>query len=168
MKVLDVVEYDISNYKNPSMFIIFPRCNLKCDKECGKNVCQNSNLLKMEPVDVDIDNLVNKYMHNPLTHAIVFGGLEPFDSWADVLQFVFVARYYTPDPIVIYTGYTGEELKQQIGYLSVYENIIIKFGRYIPDQEPHFDEVLGVELASPNQYAKEIGIDCEARTCYFH
>jgi hypothetical protein len=34
-------------------------------------------------------------------------------------------------------------------------NIIVKFGRYRPNQEPHFDKVLGVELASDNQYAKE-------------
>jgi len=39
--------------------------------------------------------------------------------------------------------------------LDIYRdmNIIIKFGRFIPDQKSHMDETLGVELASPNQYA---------------
>ena len=40
--------------------------------------------------------------------------------------------------------------------LRKYPNIIIKYGRYIPDQEPHQDEVLGVRLASNNQYAERM------------
>ena len=40
--------------------------------------------------------------------------------------------------------------------IILYSNIIIKFGRFIPNREPHFDEVLGVNLASNNQYAKRI------------
>ena len=35
-------------------------------------------------------------------------------------------------------------------------NIIIKFGRFVPMQQPHFDPILGVNLASDNQYAKQI------------
>ena len=33
--------------------------------------------------------------------------------------------------------------------------IIVKFGRFRPNQEKHFDEVLGIYLASNNQYGKE-------------
>jgi len=40
--------------------------------------------------------------------------------------------------------------------LSQYKNVIIKFGRFIPNQEPHYDEILGVNLASNNQYARRI------------
>ena len=40
-------------------------------------------------------------------------------------------------------------------YLN-FRNIIVKFGRFIPDQESHYDEVLGVNLASNNQYAKKL------------
>lgn len=40
--------------------------------------------------------------------------------------------------------------------LSEYKNIVVKFGRYIPGQEKHYDEVLGVYLASDNQYAEKI------------
>ena len=33
--------------------------------------------------------------------------------------------------------------------------VIVKYGRFRPNQEPHYDEVLGIKLASINQYAKE-------------
>lgn len=80
------------------------------------------------------------------------------DSWEDLQTFVMNFRYYTPDDIVIYTGYMEEEIKDKVKWLSLYENIIIKFGRYIPNQEHHFDELLGVELVSPNQYAKAYNV----------
>ena len=62
------------------------------------------------------------------------------------------------DDIVIYTGYTEAECKAScyIYDLLRYKNIIIKFGRFVPNQEPHYDEVLGVMLASDNQYAKRL------------
>ena len=62
------------------------------------------------------------------------------------------------DDIVIYTGYTEEELIENDTFKKVckYKNIIIKFGRFIPNQEPHYDEVLGVKLVSDNQYAKKV------------
>ena len=37
-----------------------------------------------------------------------------------------------------------------------FKNIIIKFGRYIPNQQAHYDDILGVNLASNNQYAIKI------------
>lgn len=53
---------------------------------------------------------------------------------------------------MIYTGYTEHELESKIKYLQRnFKNIILKTGRYIPGQEPHRDEVLGVMLASDNQ-----------------
>jgi hypothetical protein len=58
---------------------------------------------------------------------------------------------------VIYTGYSSTEIDQKRTQLSrAFDNIIIKFGRYRPGQEKHKDEVLGVELASDNQYAERI------------
>ena len=36
------------------------------------------------------------------------------------------------------------------------QNIIVKFGRYIPDTDQRYDEVLGVILASDNQYAERL------------
>lgn len=156
MKLITIVDEDFIQYKKPSMFLIFPKCSMKCGKKC-----QNKDLLNSEPIDVNIDNLIERYKSNPITSAVVCGGLEPFDSWDDLQSFVMNFRYYCPDDIVIYTGYTEEELKKYLPWLSIYENIIIKFGRYLPGQKPHHDDVLGVDLASDNQYAKIIDEDFE-------
>lgn len=151
MKLITIVDEDFIQYKKPSMFLIFPKCSMKCGKKC-----QNKELLNSEPIDVNIDDLIERYKSNPITSAIVCGGLEPFDSWDDLQCFIMNFRYHSSDDIVIYTGYTEEELKKYLPWLSVYENIIIKFGRYLPGQKTHRDEVLGVDLASDNQYAKVI------------
>jgi hypothetical protein len=91
-------------------------------------------------------------------------GLEPFDSWDQLKLLISKFRERTKDDIVIYTGYTYDELdwgnpfdsESKIQWLWQYSNIIVKFGRYIPNQQPHYDEVLGVKLASDNQYAERI------------
>ena len=152
MKLIDVVDYDIVNYKKPSMFLIFPYCSFKC----GRAECQNSALAEEQLKEVTMLSLIERYNCFPLSESIVCGGLEPFDSWEDLQALVLNFRYYYPDYIVIYTGYTEEEIQDKIEWLSLYENIIIKFGRYIPNEVSHFDEVLGVRLKSSNQYAKKI------------
>lgn len=157
MKIKGLVEYDISNYYKPSMFIIFPYCTFKCDYECGRAVCQNSALAKEEIKNIKPKDLMERYVNNPLTKAIVCGGLEPLDSLQDLSNFIELARLFTNDDIVIYTGYTEEESAEIIKELiPLANNLIIKFGRFIPDQESHYDEVLGINLASPNQYARRI------------
>ena len=61
------------------------------------------------------------------------------------------------DTIIIYTGYKEDEIQKQIEYIACrYEDIIIKFGRYLPGHKVHFDSVLGINLASDNQYGKVI------------
>lgn len=156
MLVKDIIETDMINYKDISMFIIFPTCSFKCDKECGMQVCQNSALALSPNINIDIEHLIHKYLSNPITNAIVCGGLEPFDSWEDLYALITRFRLITDDDIVIYTGYNPNEIKEQINTLKRYKNIIIKFGRFIPNQPHHYDEILGVELSSPNQYAKRI------------
>lgn len=155
MLVKDIIETDMINYKDISMFIIFPTCSFKCDKECGKQVCQNSTLALSPNINIDIEHLIYKYISNPITNAIVCGGLEPFDSWEDLYTLITRFRLITDDDIVIYTGYNPNEIEEQINVLKRYKNIIIKFGRFIPNQPHHYDEVLGVELSSPNQYAEK-------------
>lgn len=149
---------DFVNYKKSSMFIIFPTCSFKCDKENGCSLCQNSHLAQEPTIRVSVNNLLHRYNHNNLTRAIVCGGLEPFDTPEDLLQFIEIARddFYIQDDIVIYTGYTEEELQENFYFQQIiqFKNIIIKFGRFRPNQDPHYDEVLGVNLASDNQYAK--------------
>lgn len=156
MVIKGVTMEDFSNYKKPSMFIAFPSCNFKCDKECGVRVCQNSTLAKAPDINIDVEKIVKKYLDNPITKAVVCGGLEPFDSWSDLLLFIEKFREKSQDDICIYTGYYKEEITDRIDILKRYDNIVIKYGRYIPGHEKHYDEVLGIELASPNQYAEVI------------
>lgn len=156
MKIKGVVMEDFSNYKLPSMFIIFPMCDWKCDIECGKRVCQNGSLAKTPIKDIDANVLIEKYLNNPISKAVVCGGLEPFDSWSDLLLFIEKFRAKSQDDIVIYTGYYKEEITDKIDILKQYPNIIIKFGRYLPGHETHYDDLLGVCLASNNQQAERI------------
>lgn len=156
MKLKTIVEEDFVNYKIPSMFIGFPSCTFKCEQECGERVCQNSALAQSPDIEVSPSIIVQHYLDNPITKALVCGGLEPFDSFNDLLELVRALRKYSNDQVVIYTGYNRSELTWQIKKLQEFSNIIIKFGRFIPNQTSHFDDVLGVELASPNQYAERI------------
>lgn len=151
-----LVDEDFIQYKKPSMFIIFPFCNFKCDKEAGCAICQNSALAHEPKFDMPIIDIIKRYIDNPITKALVFGGLEPFDNRGQLFWFIRELREYIQDDIVIYTGYTEDELQEEIQIYKQFPNIIIKFGRFIPNQEKHYDEVLGVELASPNQYARRI------------
>lgn len=156
MNIKQLIDEDFTNYKKPSMFIGFPKCNFKCEKECGLRVCQNGILATSPMMDVDLQSIVDRYIKNDITKAIVVGGLEPFDSFNDLLNLVIETRDYVEDDIVIYTGYYKEEIKDMIKTLKCFKNIVVKFGRYIPNQQPHYDEVLGVYLASDNQYAERI------------
>jgi hypothetical protein len=79
------------------------------------------------------------------------------DSFDELLEFINEFRKVSNDDIVIYSGYNEDEIYNKTYLLSKYKNIIVKFGRFIPNQEKHYDEILGVELASPNQYAKILG-----------
>ena len=155
MKIKGLITEDFVNYKKASMTIIFPYCTFKC----GEDYCQNSPLTKSPIIEISIDDLVNRYNNNPITEAVVMQGLEPFDSWSDLKEFVKKLREYNNDDIVIYTGYNKDEVIKYVKELSVYPNIIVKFGRYIPNQEKHYDDVLGVYLASNNQYAERISND---------
>jgi hypothetical protein len=85
-------------------------------------------------------------------------GLEPFDSEQELQMLIAYLRVSTQDDIVIYTGYTKEEIQCRSIYqfLLNAKNIIIKFGRFIPNQQPHYDDVLGIKLASDNQHAERI------------
>lgn len=152
-----IIDTDTINYKKISMVLEFPFCDFKCDKECGQQVCQNCALATAPSINVSPKYIVNKYINNPLTEAVCMQGLEPFDSWESLATIIGYIRTMSQDDIVIYTGYNKEEITDKVEKLQMhYKNIIIKFGRYIPGQKNHYDEVLGVKLASDNQYAERI------------
>ena len=138
MRVKTIVDEDFTNYKKPAMFIGTISCGGKCCIEAGipLSVCQNDGWRASAPISIDDEQLCLRYLNNPLTESIVFGGLQ------------------CKDDVVIYTGYYFEEVPEWIQQLATYGNVIVKFGRYIPNQKHIFDEVLGVELASDNQYAE--------------
>lgn len=156
MKLKGVVAEDFVNYKNPAMFIIFPNCSFKCCTEAGVDVCQNMDVVKLPDIEFSTESIVQSYLNNDITKAIVFGGMEPFDSISDLIELIKAFRQETDDPIIIYTGYKEEEIFDDCNGISMYENIIVKFGRFIPNSEPIYDEVLGVTLNSNNQYAKRL------------
>ena len=171
MKVKGIIEEDFANYKKASMYIAFPYCSFKCDELNSCKVCQNSPLSAEPTIEIDEHKLIERYLHNPITQAIVISGLEPFDSIIQLSSFIKCVReeYQCNDDIVIYTGYTEEELLSGMyekekdpmiadyyHYICSFPNIIIKFGRFIMNNESHFDNILGVNLASHNQYAKKV------------
>lgn len=136
------------------MFIIFPKCSFKCDKEANCEICQNSHLVKEPIINYSIDKIIERYKTNPITKAIICGGLEPFDTLDDLTNLISTIRRASDDDIVIYTGYKEEEIFPIVeNLISKYKNIIIKYGRYVPNQESKYDKILGITLASNNQYA---------------
>lgn len=158
MIIKKIIEEDFTDYKVPHMFIATSRCTFKCDVLNGCKVCQNAELAKAPDIEVDIDKVIQKYLSNNLTHAVVFGGLESFDTFDDMYQFIKKLRkdYNCNDDVVIYTGYDIYEVEEEIMQLMTWPNIIVKFGRYILNRSSRYDELLGVTLASNNQYAEQI------------
>ena len=156
--IKEIRDEDFTSYKKPSMVIGFPHCSWKCEKMCGMRVCQNGALAQAPDRIIGVKTIVNRYINNPITSAIIMAGLEPFDSEEDLKSLITYLRVCTQDDIVIYTGYTKEEIQDREIYKHLLnaKNIIIKFGRFIPNQQSHYDEVLGIKLASDNQYAERI------------
>lgn len=172
MKIKGAIFEDFVNFKLPAMYIAFGHCTFKCDAENGQQLCQNCKLASQPDIEVTKESLIERYISNPITKAIVLAGLEPLDDFTELFAFIDCVRrqYHLTDPIVIYTGYTEEEcingqfsnskLQKDKTFAEEWKllleyGVIVKYGRYRPNQEPHYDEVLGVYLASDNQYAKE-------------
>lgn len=154
MIMKDILDEDWVNYKKPSMTLVTARCTMKCNINGGE--CQNRSLLGMDDILLADTEVVGRYIENPITHALVFSGLEPFDQYDEMLSLIKAFRNHTSDDVVIYTGYEEDEIWEMVDELSEMPNIIIKFGRYKPGDAPHLDKILGVMLASDNQYAKKV------------
>lgn len=159
MKVKQVVVEDFVNYKCPSLFIGIGTCDFKCCREGGfdKTVCQNSELALAKSIEFSEEELFDLFRNNHITKSVVIGGMEPMLQFYDVLSLLKYFREHDCDvDFVIYTGYYRNEIEDKIQALAQYKNVIVKFGRFVPNQEKHYDEVLGVYLISDNQYAERI------------
>ena len=159
MRIKGLVDEDFVNYKLPSMFISTCSCDWKCCTEANIPIetCQNCALAQSETYEISVEELYQRYIDNPISESIVIGGLEPAKQMNEVNDLVeYFRNNGCDDDIVIYTGYYEDEIASWITYLNQFPNIVFKFGRYVPDNESHYDKVIGVNLVSDNQYGKRI------------
>jgi len=162
MKVKQIVTA-INDYKKTGLLVAFPKCDFKCcvEQHIPITVCQNSHLGSSKSVDISVEKIIGMY-DSDIHNALICGGLEPLDTYEDLLMLIDTFREGCEDDIVIFTGYNFSEISREVlTDLKSYGNIVIKVGRYIQGNEPHFDETLGIELASENQF----GIRLEDITC---
>ena len=154
MLVKNIVEEDFVNYKLPSMFIATCFCDWKCCREQNLDisVCQNSDISKQANYNISNKDIFNRYISNPITKAVVIGGLEPMMQFEEIYDLIKCFRDNNcKDMFVIYTGYNENEILNQIDRLKKFENIILKIGRYRPNNKLHYDDILGINLVSDNQ-----------------
>lgn len=159
MRLRGIVFEDFVNYKKPSLFLITTSCDWKCCKESGIpiSVCQNSELMKSDVKEYSDESIYKAYSTNNISQAIVIGGLEPMLQFEELISLIKTFRKNgCDDPIIIYTGFNKTEISYQVEQLKLFKNIIIKFGRYVENSNPVYDNVLGVTLVSDNQYAEKI------------
>lgn len=159
MRIKGIETEDFVNYKDPSLFIASCFCDFKCCKEQNLDlkVCQNSSLHEAETKEISNEDIYKYFASNFITRAVVVGGMEPFLQFKEVYELIRFFRSKKENcPFVIYTGYYPPEIENKLQRLKYYNNIIVKFGRYIPNRPSRFDLILGVTLASDNQYAEVI------------
>lgn len=158
IRLKGVLLEDFCNYQKPSMFLITCFCNWKCclEQNLDKSVCQNEPVYRQPIKEFTEEQIYKAYIKNDITKAIVIGGLEPLLQEEEIYNLI---KYFRDngcnDEFVIYTGYTEEEVLEKYTKILSFNNIIFKFGRYIPNNKSHFDNVLGIELVSDNQYGKK-------------
>ena len=159
MLIKNLQDEDFVNYKKALMFIATSICTWKCciEQNLDTGIWQNAPLARSKTLDVPNERIFQRYINNPITKAIVIGGLEPMLQFDEVFNLI---KYFRTnnclDDFVIYTGYYRNEIEDKIEKLKEFPNIVIKYGRYIPNHEKHYDEVLGIYLVSNNQYAERI------------
>lgn len=159
MRLKAFIEEDFVNYKKPSMFLGSCFCTFKCCKEANLpfSTCQNCDLYSAEIIEIKNHTLIERFKNNPITEAIVIGGMEPLDQFEELLSLIKDFRESgIANEFVIYTGYNKYEITEKIQELKKSSNIIVKYGRFIPNDEKRFDKVLGVNLISSNQYAEKL------------
>jgi uncharacterized radical SAM superfamily protein len=141
------------DYKKTGLYVSGSRCDLKC-KECFNENLKHSPTIKINPIQFVEDYIIK----NQVIESVIFSGLNWFDKFEDLIQLVNCIRVKSDIDIVIYTGYKESEVLNEIDMLKENKNIIVKFGRFIPNQEPIWDELGGIYLANKGQYFKKISL----------
>ena len=152
MRLKQIIDESFGDYKLCSMLLIADKCTWKCEG------CQNKHLSQLPSQNFPDEEILERFHNNPLTEAIVIGGLEPFEQLNELVIFIGEAiKAELNVPIVIYTGFEIDDFDL---YWSGFEPaaktykgpVIVKFGRYVANSESYFNEDLGVTLISKNQY----------------
>ena len=152
MRLKQIIDESFGDYKLCSMLLIADKCTWKCEG------CQNKHLSQLPSQIFPDEEILERFRNNPLTEAIVIGGLEPFEQLQELV--IFIGEAIKSDfkvPIIIYTGFEIDDFDL---YWSGFEPaakiykgpVIVKFGKYIADKPSYFNEDLGVSLISDNQY----------------
>lgn len=149
MHLKQIIDESFGDYKQAAMLLVVPECSWKCKG------CQNTHLAELETKNFPDEEIWGRYEKNAITSAIVMGGLEPFCNMDEVVSFIDAGVARGQDtPIIIYTGYdisiTSDSFIQAAQRYR--GQILVKFGRYIPNMPKVYNKHLGVFLASPNQY----------------
>lgn len=157
--LFDLDEADVVNYKTTSFNISAGvTCTFKCCKD-NPSICHNNPLCKQKPINYSISKIIDRYTNQEISKSFVIQGLEPLDNLKQVLWLIYRIRGSgIEDDVVLWTGYTEEECKDLIYLIKMmgWKNIILKVGRYIQNAPSRYDNLLGVTLASDNQYAIKI------------
>lgn len=173
MRIRAIKPDDFTNYHDPegwsSLFVGMGACDWKCCIAAGIPIetCQNSELARAPIVEVDATDLLRRYALE--SGSVVVGGLEPFNDMGSLKELATAYRNFVDyidsektelDKFVVYTGYNPDEVIDSVeeiyNIVKTRLTFIVKFGRFVPGHKPHADKVLGVDLASDNQYARVI------------
>lgn len=153
IRLKDAVEV-FQDYKKSALLFSTCYCDWKCCHEAGVDIdiCQNQKVSQQREVTLPFESILKK-VNQSFTDAVIFGGLEPILQADEVVQCIeYLRKHGVKKDIVVYTGYYLEEIDPEtLAYLAL-NDCILKCGRFIPDRKPKFDAVLGITLASDNQY----------------
>lgn len=153
-----IEENNLNHYYKNGLLIATVNCDWKCLKESNLSldVCQNSHTNKMKTKTIEVSKLVCMFEENLMSDCVIFAGLEPMLQIEEIVKFIEVFRVSNDSDVIIYTGYYKKEIEDTVNRLKKYDNIIIKFGRFIPNVDSVYDNVLKIKLVSGNQYAEKI------------
>ena len=153
IRLKDIVEV-FQDYKKSALLLCTCYCDWKCCAESGldQSLCQNSRIAKQREIKTPFASILKK-VNASFTDAVIFGGLEPMMQVDEVIQCIEYLRLNgVKKDIIIYTGYYLEEIDSNILYRLSQNKVILKCGRFIPNRSSKYDPILGVVLASDNQY----------------